>query len=271
MNSMSPSTTDHSQGADISAPLLILASSSPRRQELVRTFRLPYKVVVSDADEAVEPNMLPEQVVEELSLRKAQAVLEHKLSAEDKPGIVIGSDTIVVLEDRILGKPVDEADAFSMLNGLQGRTHRVYSGVACIHTDTGEQPDSHETADGAGGMRSLPEKEGETSGEVGAVALGDTGQYRLCARLPGGSPGAIVGHTVSHVTFRPMSDEEIYAYIKTGEPRDKAGSYGVQGLGAVFIEKIEGDFYSVMGLPLNMLYQMLLTFKANPFKTFCER
>ena len=76
----------------------------------------------------------------------------------------------------------------------------------------------------------------------------------------------MVGHTVSKVTFRPMSDEETKAYVKTGEPLDKAGSYGIQGLGALFIEKLEGDFYSVMGLPLNLLYQLLSLFEISPFR-----
>ena len=80
-----------------------------------------------------------------------------------------------------------------------------------------------------------------------------------------------MGHTVSKVTFRPMSDEEIQAYVETGEPLDKAGGYGVQGLGSVFIEKIEGDFYSIMGLPLNLLYQMLLMFGVNPFKQLRQK
>jgi septum formation protein len=112
---------------------------------------------------------------------------------------------------------------------------------------------------------------GEPMDKAGAYGttmhLGDIGQYRVISKSPSGEPEIIVGHTVSKVTFRPMSDAEIEAYIKTGDPLDKAGAYGVQGIGAVFIEKIEGDFYSVMGLPLNLLYQMLLRFGVSPFKT----
>lgn len=197
---------------------IILASSSPRRQELIRSLGLPVEMMSSDADESTEPGLSPSQVVEELSVRKAEAV-RQKMKDRQTSGVIIGSDTIVALSgNEILGKPKDEADAFRMLKAIQGRQHEVYSGVACIDAQSGNQP------------------------------------------------AKIVGHTVSKVTFRPMSDEEIRAYVKTGEPLDKAGSYGVQGLGAVFIEKIEGDFYSIMGLPLNLLYQMLLKFGISPFQ-----
>lgn len=201
---------------------LILASSSPRRQELIRIFGLPVAIRASRADETTEEGMAPAAIVEQLSLRKAQAVAsEWPDGPEGDGGIVIGSDTIVVLDGRVLGKPRDRSDAVRMLSALQGRAHEVYSGVACLDLGGGERR----------------------------------------AR-----PDALVGHTVSRVTFRPMSGEEIEGYVRTGDPLDKAGSYGVQGLGAVFIEKIEGDFYSVMGLPLNLLYQMLLKFDISPFQ-----
>jgi septum formation protein len=96
--------------------------------------------------------------------------------------------------------------------------------------------------------------------------LGNTGQYRILSESTNGNPEIMVGHTVSKVTFRPLSEDEIKGYIDTGEPLDKAGAYGVQGIGAVFIEKIEGDFYSVMGLPLNVLYLMLQKFGIDLFE-----
>lgn len=192
--------------------LLILASSSPRRQELIRLLGLPYEVIVSDVNENVESAWSAAEIVEKLSLRKAQAVLDI-LKANKRQGIIIGSDTIVVHNGEVLGKPVDEQDARRMLSSLQGNTHYVYSGLACI-TSESEQ---------------------------------------------------IVNHTVSKVTFRAMSDAEIRGYIQTGETGDKAGAYGVQGLGSVFIERIEGDFYSVMGLPMNLLYQMLVQLGVSPF------
>ena len=121
---------------------LILASSSPRRQELIQSFGLPYIIRVSDADETVEQKITPSELVEVLSLRKASTVREM-LEAKKKHGIIIGSDTVVVYNDEVLGKPVDEQDAFRMLKALQGNTHQVYSGVACVDAATGQQVVSH--------------------------------------------------------------------------------------------------------------------------------
>jgi septum formation protein len=189
------------------AKTLILASSSPRRQELIQTLGLPYEIRVSDVNEDTDAGMSPAEIVEQLSIRKARAVSDMYKAEQREEGIVIGSDTIVVLGEEVLGKPRDQQDAARMLDALQGKAHHVFSGVACIDLKTGRE------------LRS---------------------------------------HMVSKVTFRAMSEEEIWGYVQTGEPLDKAGAYGVQGLGAVFIEKIEGDFYNIMGLPLNLLYQMLL-------------
>jgi septum formation protein len=117
---------------------LILASSSPRRQELIHTLQLPVQVHVSHADETVSSLLSPAEIVETLSLRKAQAV-KDKLSGQNENGIIIGSDTIVVLDEHVLGKPVDAADAQRMLGQLQGRQHRVFSGIACIDMVSGEE------------------------------------------------------------------------------------------------------------------------------------
>ncbi len=193
---------------------MILASSSPRRQELAGLLGLPLVIRPSQADESTPENWPPARVVEELALRKARAVWEVSKETMDRPAIVVGSDTIVALDGRILGKPRDQKHAAEMLGMLSGRTHEVYTGLCCIGLQNGK---------------------------------------------------TVAAHNVSKVTFGPMSNEEIQAYIKTGEPLDKAGAYGVQGIGSVFIEKIEGDFYSIMGLPLNLLYQMLLMFGISLF------
>ncbi|CAN7330857.1 Maf family protein [Paenibacillus sp. LjRoot153] len=187
---------------------LILASSSPRRQELIQSFGLPYIIRVSDADETVEQKITPSELVELLSLRKASTVKEM-LEVQDQHGIIIGSDTVVVYNEEILGKPVDEQDAFRMLKGLQGNIHQVYSGVACVDAATGQQ---------------------------------------------------VVSHSVTHVRMKPMTDEQILRYIATGEPKDKAGSYAIQGIGATIISGIEGDYFTVVGLPLSLLSDLLLTF-----------
>lgn len=251
---------------------LILASSSPRRQELIRMLQLPYQIVSNDVDETISEDLTPVQIVEELSLRKARASAEK---ITDKQSIVIGSDTIVVVDGQVLGKPGNEHDSFRMLNMIQGRTHQVYTGITCIDTGGSKAIAKFRATDV--NMKPLSDDQiwigtatGEPkdrAGDYGSIMhLGDIGQYRILSKSASGLPEIIAGHIVSKVTFKPMTDAEIEAYVKTGEPLDKAGSYGVQGLGSVFIEKIEGDFYSVMGLPLNLLYQILLKFEVSPFK-----
>ncbi|TXK84745.1 septum formation protein Maf [Paenibacillus sp. N3.4] len=188
---------------------LILASSSPRRQELIQTLGLPYIIRVSDADETVEGKITAAELVEVLSLRKASTVRDM-LQTDEAHGIIIGSDTVVVFQNEVLGKPVDEKDAFRMLQALQGNTHQVYSGVACVDAATGKQA---------------------------------------------------IAHRVTHVKMKPMSDEQILRYIATGEPKDKAGSYGIQGIGTTLVESIEGDYFTVVGLPLSLLSDLLLQFE----------
>lgn len=187
---------------------LILASSSPRRQELIRALQLPYEIRVSDVNEDTEPGLSPKEVVEQLSSRKASAVYEsYKVEYADRAeGIVIGSDTIVVLDGEVLGKPKDKQDAFRMLKALQGRAHQVYSGVACMDLHTSQK---------------------------------------------------LVAHQVTLVYMKPLTDEQIERYIDTGEPMDKAGSYGIQGLGATIVERIEGDYFNVVGLPMSLLSDLL--------------
>ncbi|TDF97634.1 Maf family protein [Paenibacillus piri] len=185
---------------------LILASSSPRRQELIRTLRLPYEIRVSDVNEDTGPGLAPAEIVEQLSGRKAAAVCEMYKSELPENGIIIGSDTVVVLEGRVLGKPRDERDAFGMLSALQGRAHHVYSGVALLDVATGQ---------------------------------------------------TLVDHQVTAVYMKPLTGGQIERYIRTGEPMDKAGSYAIQGLGATIVERIEGDYFNVVGLPISLLSELL--------------
>ena len=221
---------------------------------------LPVETVPGEADESYDPGWTPERIVEELSLRKCLAA---RAGAGGKARrIVVGSDTIVVLDGDVLGKPRDAGEAKTMLSRLQGREHAVYTGLALVD------------AESAGFLREAGENPGGTAGgargEPG-VAFG-IGSYRKIFRTsPGagvaaGRPAAIVGHTASKVVFRPMSESEIDAYVESGEPLDKAGAYGVQGIGSVFIEKIDGDFYSVMGLPIHLLYRMLQEYGVSPFR-----
>ncbi len=202
---------------------IILGSASPRRRELLEQIGLEFEIVVSDAREHYKSTR-PEDIVRELALMKAEHVAKEverreKERAEQAsiPGldtgeahlrnvVILGADTIVVLDGQILGKPSDEEAAFSMLKSLQGRMHQVYTGVAVLNFD------------GSGSLRTISHAE-ETK-----------------------------------VYVHEMTDEEIRRYIAAGESMDKAGAYGVQGRFAAFIDRIEGDYYNVVGLPVAYLY-----------------
>lgn len=178
--------------------MIILASQSPRRAELLNQIGVDHRIVPADIDESVLADDGPADYVERIAIGKAMTVhREHP----DLP--VLGADTAVVLDQRILGKPADRDDAIDMLLHLSGRTHEVLTGVA---------------------------------------VQADVLHYRL---------------NVSRVTFRPLSVQEAAAYWNTGEPADKAGAYAIQGLAAAFIERIEGSYSGIMGLPLFETMQIL--------------
>ncbi|MFC9711716.1 septum formation inhibitor Maf [Paenibacillus sp. JNUCC31] len=187
---------------------IILASTSPRRKELIASLHLAFDVIPSHADEDTPPEWTPEQTVQELAMRKALAVYRG-LEGREQDAVIVGSDTIVVLDGDILGKPVDEADAERMLSRLQGRVHRVFTGVACIDAGNGQ---------------------------------------------------SMVQYRQTDVTMKELSEATIRAYVQTGEPSDKAGSYAIQGIGASLIDRIEGCYFNVVGLPLSLLSDMLSGF-----------
>ena len=172
-------------------PKLYLASTSPRRREILASIGLNFDVLAVDVDETPLAGESPAAMVLRLSVAKAQAA---GIGAD---GVVLGSDTAVVVDDRLLGKPRDRQDALEMLGLLSGRAHRVLTGVAVIH------------AQGA------------------ATALSET-----------------------NVIFREISRDEALAYWQSGEPRDKAGAYAIQGLGGAFVERIDGSYTGVVGLPV---------------------
>ncbi len=183
---------------------IVLASASPRRQELLRRIGVAdFDVRVPETEESYPAGLTPRETVEYISREKADAAAA--LCAPDE--IVITADTMVFLDDARLGKPADEAEALGMLSSLQGRTHTVCTGVTVRQGD-----------------RILTESE------------------------------------ATAVTFRSASREELLSYIATGEPMDKAGAYGVQGKGALLVEKLDGDFFNVMGLPVLRLARMLEAF-----------
>ena len=196
---------------------IILASGSPRRRELLSQIGLSFTVRVSEADEHTEETK-PEKLVCILSERKALAVWDELTEEEKKESILIGADTVVAVDDRILGKPADETEAFRMIELLQGRSHQVYTGVTILRQG-GLQPLADETNTCSIQKKQFFEK--------------------------------------TDVLVYPMSEEEITAYVKTGEPLDKAGAYGIQGSFAAYIKGINGDYSNVVGLPIGRLYHEL--------------
>jgi septum formation protein len=174
--------------------LLVLASGSPRRRELLSRLGVPFRVVVSDAPETIDSTLRPEEQAVALARRKAWAV-----AARLGTGRILGADTIVELDGDLLGKPRDEAHAARMLRALSGRQHRVIAGLALVDAGPG-----HERASAV-----------ETA-----------------------------------VRFRSLSEEAIAAYVASGEPRNKAGAYAIQGLGGALVAAIDGCFRNVVGLPL---------------------
>ncbi len=183
---------------------LVLASASPRRLDLLEMLGLFDITVLPAAGEApLDPRLSVPEAVAQVALSKAR----DSAARAPEGALVLGADTVVALDGRILGKPRDEADAFAMLRTLSGRQHTVYTGMAL--------------------------KQGERE-------LWDTAEAR--------------------VWFRPMEDREIRAYIATGSPMDKAGAYGAQDLAALFVERIEGEFYTVVGLPMCGLGKLLAAF-----------
>ena len=191
---------------------IILGSASPRRRELLAQIGADFEVRVSNKEEVYHSNV-PEEIVKELALMKAENVAEELVEENPagavKSTVVIGADTIVVLDGKILGKPADEADAVRMLSSLQGRRHDVYTGVAVLDYD-------------------------------------ENGEKRVY-NYPVGTA----------VYVNEMTEEEIRAYVETKDPLDKAGAYGIQGRFAAHIDRIEGDYYNVVGLPVSRVYRTL--------------
>lgn len=184
---------------------VILASASPRRSELMRQAGFEFEVQVSKKEE-IYMSKQPDEIVKELSLLKVEDVADN---IERKNVIVIGADTVVALDGKILGKPKSEEEAVYMIQQLQGRAHQVYTGVAILIFD----------------------------------------ENGICHRK---------NHAVcTEVFVNSMTDSEISEYISCEEVMDKAGAYGIQGRFAIYINRIEGDYYNVVGLPISYIYQEL--------------
>ena len=185
----------------ITGAKLILASASPRRAEILRTVGWPFERLAVDIDESRRTGEEAAAYVERVARAKADA------AALRAPGsTILGADTVVVIENEILGKPLDDEDARRMLRLLRDRWHQVLTGVALVNRETGSSK---------------------------------------------------VAHEVTEVRFAAMSEDEISWYIATGEPKDKAGAYAIQGQGARFIREIRGDYLNVVGLPVRLVYELM--------------
>lgn len=197
--------------------MIVLASASPRRQELLRSAGIPFTVQPADIDETPLAGEAPRDCAERLAGEKALAVFWTR-----PQDCVLGADTIVVVDDLILGKPRDRSDAGRMLRLLSGRTHAVITGV-CV------------AGKAAGGPRSVARQ---------AAAAADRRDQRTASET-------------TQVTMCEISDDEIRDYVATGEPMDKAGAYAIQGLASRWIPRIEGDYSTVVGLPVALVYRLL--------------
>jgi septum formation protein len=194
---------------------IILASASPRRNEMLRQLNIPYEQMVTFTEELGE-EVLELHSVEEIAMKNALAkaqgaadgILENSLTEEDI--VVIGADTIVTYDGAILGKPIDDDDSRRMLTILSGKTHKVITGIALVKIPAGKK---------------------------------DT--------------RFIIGYDETKVTFRRLSQVDIDNYVSTGEPNDKAGAYGIQGFGVFLVDRIEGDYPNVVGLPLIKLFYLM--------------
>lgn len=193
----------------INLPKLILASQSPRRAEILRSVGWEFEKKIADIDETEFEGENPESYVQRLAREKAFEVAEMVES-----GWILGSDTTVVINEQIIGKPVDFADARRMLRLLSGNWHEVLTGVALIWKE---------------------------------------GQENL---------KSLVDFERTRVKFANLSEAEIEFLVQNGEPLDKAGAYAVQAQAALFIEKIEGDYWNVVGLPVNLVYRLFESFAA---------
>lgn len=187
---------------------IILASASPRRQELLAECSIPFSVLVTDIDESVDQPLPAEVYVSVISRRKAEAAAAICGANGQFDITVLAADTAVSIDDKIMGKPKDKNDAFNMLKQLSGRQHSVYTGLTFAYLHSVET----------------------------------IYKQKVCR---------------TYVQFKDLSDKQIWDYISTGEPFDKAGSYAIQGIGGALIESIDGDYNNVVGLPTNEVLKEL--------------
>ncbi len=212
--------------------MLVLASASPRRQELLRSAGIDFSVQAADIRETPLPHESPRDCAKRLALDKALAVWRKR-----PRDLVLGADTIVVVDGAMLGKPRDADDAYRMLRLLSGRVHLVITGVCLIGPMTG-------------GVKVAMDKRSSLKGKTASQKpITNISKVKISSKA-------------TRVTMTEISDEEIRAYIATGEPMDKAGAYAIQGMASRWVPRIEGDYSNVVGLPVALVYRMLRKFEG---------
>lgn len=210
--------------------MLVLASASPRRQELLRTAGIAFAVQPADIDETPLPGEPARECAERLAREKALAVWRTR-----PQDVVLGADTIVVVDETILGKPVDGEDAARMLRHLSGRVHRVITGVCVVQAAAGRQsPAASEN-----------------------LAVYSAQSPASLETLQTENRELRTGSETTLVTMGELSEDEIRDYVASGEPMDKAGAYAIQGRASRWIPRIEGDYSNVVGLPVALVCRML--------------
>ena len=215
--------------------MLVLASASPRRQDLLHSARISFTVQPANVDETPHAGESPRECAERLAREKALAV--WRMRQQD---VVLGADTIVVVDETILGKPADASDAMRMLRLLSGRVHQVITGV-CLVKSIADQYASGANQDYA---VSMPCPERSFSEQSFEIVRTENRELRTASEI-------------TLVTMNKLSDDEIREYVETGEPMDKAGAYAIQGIASRWIPRIEGDYANVVGLPVALVYRML--------------
>ena len=203
----------------IQLPKLVLASQSPRRAEILTAVGWEFEKQTADVDETELPGEKPEDYVQRLAKEKAEAVAKNYENA-----LVLGADTIVVIDEKIIGKPKDFADARRMLQILSGNWHEVLTGVALVKKE-----------------KKKKRKEVKEKNRKSQIT----------------NHKCFVGLQKTRVKFAEINDAEIEFLVEKGEPLDKAGAYAVQAQAALFIEKIEGDYWNVVGLPINLVFNLV--------------
>lgn len=208
----------------LNLPKLILASGSPRRSEILGFVGWSFEKKVANVDESEHDGESPETYVQRLAKEKALAVAEHFDEA-----IILGADTTVVTDDKIIGKPRDLNEAKEMIRMLSGRWHEVLTGVAIVLKRSKETENRRQEA--------------------------EEPRFAIC------NPQLKVGLQSTKVKFAELNESEVDFLVEKGEPLDKAGAYAVQAQAALFIEEIQGDYWNVVGLPINLVYKLIKSLK----------